>query len=209
MTGPFKQASTEGKILFLDEADSFFMNRETSSEHYVAETNELLTQMENFKGILVCATNFSTSMDQASMRRFNYKIKFDYLNNEGKLNMFKFQFGKFLTGELTREIEERVMALKYLTRERPAKLANSSWVTIISFRWPLIKLPISLVFLIKNSFSIVLTPVYFYGKNERNTMFCILQLTLLNRRLALSRFSVTVNFKRACRQRWDQKMTAP
>ncbi|MEA9357254.1 AAA family ATPase [Bacteriovorax sp. PP10] len=111
----FKEASAEGKILFLDEADSFFTDRANSSEHSVAETNELLTQMENFKGILICATNFSSMMDPASMRRFNFKIKFDYLSNDGKLRMFQQQFGKYIKESMPMEFEKRVMGINYLT----------------------------------------------------------------------------------------------
>lgn len=81
----FHDAESSGSILFLDEADSLFINRANAEKSWeVAQTNELLCQMENFKGILICATNFESNMDVAVMRRFNHKIKFDYLNQEGK-----------------------------------------------------------------------------------------------------------------------------
>jgi transitional endoplasmic reticulum ATPase len=84
----FKEAEVNGSILFFDEADSFFGSREGGSEYHAEETNELLTQMENFQGVLVCSTNFTQKLDQAAMRRFNYKVKFDYLTNSGKSKMF-------------------------------------------------------------------------------------------------------------------------
>ena len=41
--------------------------------------NELLHQMENFTGVMVGATNFMDNLDQAIMRRFTFKLQFDYL----------------------------------------------------------------------------------------------------------------------------------
>lgn len=90
----FKEAQENGSILFFDEADSFFGSREGGSEYHAEETNELLTQMENFQGVLICSTNFTQKLDQAAMRRFNYKVKFDYLTNSGKLQMFRTYFSE-------------------------------------------------------------------------------------------------------------------
>jgi transitional endoplasmic reticulum ATPase len=108
----FKEAQNKESILFLDEADTFFMPRESSHQFYTSETNELLTQMENFKGILICATNFSTNMDQASMRRFNYKIRFDYLSNQSKVLLFEKTFG---LGNLSQEQINRLHRIPALT----------------------------------------------------------------------------------------------
>ena len=81
----FNDAEYSGSILFLDEADSLFIDRTSAEKSWeVSQTNELLCQMENFKGILICATNLISHMDVAVMRRFNHKIKFDYLNQTGK-----------------------------------------------------------------------------------------------------------------------------
>lgn len=108
----FKEAEEKGGILFFDEADSFFESRETANQWHAEETNEFLTQMENFKGILICATNFTQKLDQASMRRFNYKIKFDYLDNKGKVLLFKEYFENICQGEMN---EEEIHQLKGLT----------------------------------------------------------------------------------------------
>ncbi len=50
----------------------------------VTQVNELLYQMENFKGVMVGATNFMSNLDAAIMRRFTFKLQFDYLEDEGK-----------------------------------------------------------------------------------------------------------------------------
>jgi len=76
----FEQAEDEDAILLLDEADSFLRDRNLSRESWeVTQVNELLTQMEQFRGLFFCTTNLMENLDQASIRRFDLKIKFDYL----------------------------------------------------------------------------------------------------------------------------------
>ena len=41
--------------------------------------NEMLTQMESFGGVFIASTNLMGSLDQAALRRFDLKVKFDYL----------------------------------------------------------------------------------------------------------------------------------
>jgi SpoVK/Ycf46/Vps4 family AAA+-type ATPase len=50
--------------------------------------------MEAFNGIFVCTTNLMEKLDQASLRRFAFKVKFDYLMPDQCWEMF--------TQELTR-----------------------------------------------------------------------------------------------------------
>ena len=59
--------------------------------------NELLHQMENFGGVMVGATNFFDSLDQAVLRRFTFKIEFGYLDDAGKRKFFERTFGTHLT----------------------------------------------------------------------------------------------------------------
>ena len=80
----FKEAEEKKAILFLDEADSLIRDREGASRNWeVTQVNEMLTQMENFKGIFIAATNFEGCLDTASRRRFALKVKFGYLLPEG------------------------------------------------------------------------------------------------------------------------------
>lgn len=80
----FEEANRTKSILFFDEADSLLNNREGATQnHEISKVNELLTQMENFKGIFVAATNFEGHLDPASSRRFSLKLGFDYLKPAG------------------------------------------------------------------------------------------------------------------------------
>jgi SpoVK/Ycf46/Vps4 family AAA+-type ATPase len=80
----FKEAEEKKAILFLDEADSLISDRSGATRNWeVTQVNEMLTQMENFKGIFIAATNFDGTLDTASRRRFALKVKFGYLKPEG------------------------------------------------------------------------------------------------------------------------------
>ena len=86
----FREAEEKKTVLFLDEADSMIQERAGAGHSWeVTQINELLTQMENFKGIFIAATNFNGNLDQASRRRFTMKIKFGYLQPDGAEAMWK------------------------------------------------------------------------------------------------------------------------
>jgi len=90
----FREAENENAILFLDEVDGLLRSRGLSQHSWeVTQVNELLQQMENFRGILVCATNHSDNLDPATVRRFTFKVAFDYLKDEGKALFFERFFG--------------------------------------------------------------------------------------------------------------------
>ena len=77
----FTDARKENAVLLLDEADSFLQNRQNAVRSWeVTQVNELLTQMECFEGLFLCATNFRQNVDSAAIRRFGLKVQFDYLS---------------------------------------------------------------------------------------------------------------------------------
>ena len=89
----FAQAEAEKTILFLDEIDGLVQNRERAQRSWeVTQVNELLHQMENFNGVMIGATNFATNLDAAILRRFTFKLEFDYLDNAGKMLFFERMF---------------------------------------------------------------------------------------------------------------------
>lgn len=79
----FKEATNEGALLLLDEADSFFRDRSLSRNSWeTTAVNEMLAQLEKYSGYFVATTNLTDTMDPASLRRFDLKSKFDYLRPE-------------------------------------------------------------------------------------------------------------------------------
>lgn len=94
----FRRAESENAILFFDEIDGLVQERESANASWeVSQVNELLQQMENFNGVMVAATNFSKNLDPAIMRRFTFKLEFDYLDDEGKRIFFEKMFKTELT----------------------------------------------------------------------------------------------------------------
>ena len=87
-----------------------------------SQTNQLLQSMENFKGILFCCTNFVGLMDKATLRRFAWKIKFDYLTNGSKIDIFE----RSCKVKLTEKEKERLNDIQNLT-VGDFKVARQQW----------------------------------------------------------------------------------
>ncbi len=86
----FEQAATEDMVLLLDEADSFLAERVGAQQTWeISQVNELLVQMETYSGIFIASTNLMDRLDSASLRRFDFKIKFDYMKPGQRFKMFK------------------------------------------------------------------------------------------------------------------------
>jgi SpoVK/Ycf46/Vps4 family AAA+-type ATPase len=48
----------------------------------------MLTQMEAFEGIFIASTNRMDGLDPAALRRFDLKVKVDYLTYEQRVGLF-------------------------------------------------------------------------------------------------------------------------
>lgn len=92
----FKQAEEQNKILLIDEVDNFISNRE-SSEHSWERTmvNEFLTQMDDFKGILICTTNLINIIDPAIKRRYHIVVNFKAMTDTGIKSLCNIYFKNF------------------------------------------------------------------------------------------------------------------
>lgn len=77
----FKEAEREKAILLIDEADSFLQDRGHSQHSWeTTQVNEMLTQIEAFEGIFIATTNLIATLDAASLRRFDVKVRFDVMS---------------------------------------------------------------------------------------------------------------------------------
>ena len=80
IAGAFREATESGAVLLIDEVDSFLQERAKAQRSWeVTQVNEFLTQLEQFEGIFIASTNLVEGLDAASLRRFDFKAKFDYL----------------------------------------------------------------------------------------------------------------------------------
>ena len=79
----FARAQSAGEFLVFDEADSFLRDRRGAIRSWeVTGVNEMLTWMESHPMPFACTTNLLEAVDPAAMRRFTFKLKFDYLDAE-------------------------------------------------------------------------------------------------------------------------------
>ena len=79
----FAEAKAKGAMLIFDEADTFLQNRQNAVRSWeVSQVNEMLTWMESHEYPFVCTTNLLNTLDEASLRRFTFKIKFDFMTKE-------------------------------------------------------------------------------------------------------------------------------
>jgi len=84
----FHDAADAGEILMIDEVDSFLQARQHAQQGWeVTQTNEFLTQLESFGGLFIASTNLMNGMDEAALRRFDLKIKFDFLTPTQAANL--------------------------------------------------------------------------------------------------------------------------
>jgi len=112
----FSEAESEEAVLIIDEADSLLFSRDRAIRSWeISFTNEFLTRMESFSGILICTTNRLKDLDQASLRRFIYKLEFDYLKPEGNIIFYEMFLRPLAPAALSTKLNDRLEALKNLT----------------------------------------------------------------------------------------------
>lgn len=112
----FRQAEREGALLMLDEVDSFLCERQGAQHSWeVTRVNEMLTRMESFPGVFIASTNLLDGIDAAALRRFDLKIRFDYLEPGQAGLMLERQCAALGLGAPPLEVSARARRLALLT----------------------------------------------------------------------------------------------
>ena len=76
----FAEARDTEAFLIFDEADSLLADRRSAHRGWeVSQVNEMLTWMESHPLPFACTTNFGEHLDPATLRRFVFKVRLDYL----------------------------------------------------------------------------------------------------------------------------------
>ena len=102
----FHEAQAKKAMLVFDEADSFLMDRTNAKRSWeVSCVNEMLTQMESAEYPFVCTTNLMDNIDKAALRRFSFKVKYDFLTPAQVVTAFMDFFGQSVS---TDEISDLV-----------------------------------------------------------------------------------------------------
>lgn len=112
----FREAADDNALLLIDEVDSFLQSRASAERSWeVALVNEMLTQMESFPGIFIASTNLMDGLDSAALRRFDAKIKFDYLAPEQALALLSVHGEKLGLPAPTEQECDQLRQLRQLT----------------------------------------------------------------------------------------------
>ena len=112
----FESAKRDNCLLVLDEVDSFLFSRDGAERSWErSQVNEMLTQIERFEGLMVVSTNLMNVLDPAALRRFDLKLKFDYLTPQQRLDFAKQQAKKLNLGAWADTHSKRLLELNLLT----------------------------------------------------------------------------------------------
>jgi SpoVK/Ycf46/Vps4 family AAA+-type ATPase len=114
----FYEASEENGVLLIDEVDTFLFDRSGASRSWeVTQVNEFLTQLEQYRGIFFATTNRLEGLDEAVLRRFTFKLKFNYLNQEQREMAFHCHFDPLLklSGKNEAKLASALSGLQHLT----------------------------------------------------------------------------------------------
>lgn len=111
----FEEAARDEAVLIFDEVDSFLQDRRSATRSWeITQVNEMLTQMEAFNGIFVATTNLIKHLDQAALRRFDFKIEFGYLKPEQAWGLFE-QHCRTMKLDIAPTLEAQVKKIGMLT----------------------------------------------------------------------------------------------
>ena len=90
----FAEARDQQHFLVFDEADSLLSDRRFARHGWeINQVNEMLTWMESHPLPFACTTNFGEHLDPATLRRFDFKLRLDYLSPDQVAAAFRVFFG--------------------------------------------------------------------------------------------------------------------
>ena len=123
----FAQATQDGAVLLLDEVDSFLQDRRKAKQSWeVTAVNEMLTQMESYCGLFIASTNLIRDLDEASLRRFDMKIYFGYLDQPQVQQLFSTHLQALKLKDPTKTASLRLRSEQQLTPGDFASVARQA-----------------------------------------------------------------------------------
>ncbi len=112
----FREAERDGAVLLVDEADSFIFSRDGAVRSWESSmVNEFLTALEDYRGFCICTTNRRKDIDNAAMRRFAFKVGFDYSGPEQLASLYNALLAPLAGSELPDEQRNALLQIKNLT----------------------------------------------------------------------------------------------
>ena len=108
----FRSAEEEDLVVLLDEADTLFYSRSFAlEEHDIRFVNEMLQELERFKGIIILTTNMDVLLDPALERRLSLKVKFELPSKEQRHKIWQSHIPDKI--RLAEGVNFKMLATKY------------------------------------------------------------------------------------------------
>ncbi len=99
----------------------------------VSQVNEMLTQMESFAGVFIASTNLIDGLDPAALRRFDLKVKLDFLRADQAWALLQRHCAQLVLPAPGAAEQARLARLKRLTPgDFAAVLRQSRFVPVTS-----------------------------------------------------------------------------
>jgi SpoVK/Ycf46/Vps4 family AAA+-type ATPase len=112
----FAQAAREEAVLVIDEADSFIFSRRMAQRSWeFSFVNEFLTALEECRTFCICTTNQRENLDPAAMRRFSFKVPFNYIGPKQIMALYDAMLAPLAKGALPPAQESALRGLARLT----------------------------------------------------------------------------------------------
>ncbi|HOY66613.1 MAG TPA: ATP-binding protein [Candidatus Ozemobacteraceae bacterium] len=112
----FREAASEGAVLFFDEIDSLLFTRDRASASWdVSRVNELLSAMDSHPGIFLAATNHLQAIDPAALRRFEFRLDFGPLDGNDAKAFYETLLAPLAGVETPEQVHRRFASLPRLT----------------------------------------------------------------------------------------------
>lgn len=122
----FKEAKDQNAVLVFDEIDSFLQDRSMAARSWeITQVNEMLVQMEGFDGVFIATTNLMDRLDRASIRRFDMKIEFGYMEGAQAAKLLQKEC-ESLGISVDKTAKNSVAKIKFLTPGDFAAVARSA-----------------------------------------------------------------------------------
>ncbi len=116
LAAAFSEAKDKGAVLVLDEVDTFLGARSGRRRSWeISMVNELLVQIEQHQGLVICTTNRLESLDEAGLRRFALKVAFRPLTPGQIEEVYDRILGPLARGKLSDGETRRLRALDPVT----------------------------------------------------------------------------------------------
>ena len=134
----FSRAARMNAVLLFDEADALFSKRtevKDSHDRYAnADTSYLLQLLEEYRGIVILASNKKQNIDTAFIRRVRYVFDFPRPDAAERRRIWRQVIGELSGGEILKQLETTIEALTAAVELSGAQIKNAVLASIFVSR---------------------------------------------------------------------------